>query len=226
MNDKFIINEINSVVDELTQELQRFVVHLQIALKLFYSRTINYAYFNEEKDELINLITTLLFRTGDIYSTIFDLYKLSLNQELKKIYRNFQELKKVTPEDLGINKQYCLNIISLNYQEEILLKKLNEIENKQIRDDEIVDTDFEKKKIGILLEVVRDNKKKVPRYGDREIEETKVNLDYEENYNLISNQKPKPINELDKLEKSNTISVSRIEEELGDGRMSLFPIQE
>ena len=226
LNDKFIINEINSVVDELTQELQRFVVHLQIALKLFYSRTINYAYFNEEKDELINLITTLLFRTGDIYSTIFDLYKLSLNQELKKIYRNFQELKKVTPEDLGINKQYCLNIISLNFQEEILLKKLNEIENKQIRDDEIVDTDFEKKKIGILLEVVRDNKKKVPRYGDREIEETKVNLDYEENYNLISNQKPKPINELDKLEKSNTISVSRIEEELGDGRMSLFPIQE
>ena len=66
----------------------------------------------------------------------------------------------------------------------------------------------------------------MPRYGDREIEETKVNLDYEENYNLISNQKPKPINELDKLEKSNTISVSRIEEELGDGRMSLFPIQE
>ena len=52
-------------------------------------------------------------------------------------------------------------------------------------DNELVDIDFEKKKIGILLDIVRDNKKKVPRYGDREIEETKVNLDYEENYNLI-----------------------------------------
>ena len=97
MNDKFIINEINSVVDELTQELQRFVVHLQIALKLFYSRTINYAYFNEEKDELINLITTLLFRTGNIYSTIFDLYKLSLNQELKKNFKKFPRIKKNNP---------------------------------------------------------------------------------------------------------------------------------
>ena len=142
------------------------MVHLQISLKLFYSRTINYAYFNEEKDELINLITTLLFRTRNIYSTIFDLYKLSLNQELKKISRNFQELKKITPEDLGINKQYCLNITTLNYQEEILTKKFEELDTKQISDDELVDIDFEKKKIGILLDIVRDNKKK---YHDMEI---------------------------------------------------------
>ena len=132
LNDNNIIKEINSVVEELTQELQRFVVHLQISLKLFYSRTINYAYFNEEKDELINLITTLLFRTRNIYSTIFDLYKLSLNQELKKISRNFQELKKITPEDLGINKQYCLNITTLNYQEEINIELSRRNFNKKI----------------------------------------------------------------------------------------------
>ena len=83
-----------------------------------------------------------------------------LNQELKKISRNFQELKKITPEDLGINKQYCLNITTLIYQEEILTKKFEEIDTKQISDDELVDIDFEKKKIGILLDIVRDNKKK------------------------------------------------------------------
>ena len=225
LNDNNTIKEINSVVEELTQELQRFVVHLQISLKLFYSRTINYAYFNEEKDELINLITTLLFRTGNIYSTIFDLYKLSLNQELKKISRNFQELKKITPEDLGINKQYCLNITTLNYQEEILTKKFEELDTKQISDDELVDIDFEKKKIGILLDIVRDNEKKVPRYGDREIEETKVNLDYEENYNLISNNQN--LNTLNDLEKSNTFTISKLEEDLGGfGKMALLPGQE
>ena len=145
LSDKKSIKEVDNEVNDLTQELQRFVVHLQIALKLFYSRTINYAYFNEEKDELINLITTLLFRTGNIYSTIFDLYKLSLDQEIKKMSENFYNLKKITPEELGLNKQYCLNIISLNFQEEILTKKLEELENNNINNNiNEINTDEEK----------------------------------------------------------------------------------
>ena len=123
LDDKKNIEEINFFVNELTQELQRFVVHLQISLKLFYSRTINYSYFNEEKDELINLITTLLFRSGEIYNTVFELYKLSLTQEIQKMAQNFQKLKRVAPEELGINRQYCLNLESLDCQEEILTKK-------------------------------------------------------------------------------------------------------
>ena len=197
LNDKFNIDEINLVVNDLTQELQRFVVHLQISLKLFYSRTINYSYFNEEKDELINLITSLLFRTGNIYNTVFELYRLSMEQEIEKTTKNFQNLKKANPEEFGINKQYCLNLITLILQEEILNKKLKELDesnsvgNNSINNNEEEDNnkgnDFEKKKIGIILEVVKDNKKKCPRYGDREIEETLVNLNYEENDNLLIN---------------------------------------
>ena len=122
------------------------MVHLQIALKLFYSRTINYAFFDEEKDELINLITTLLFRTGDISSTVFDLYKLSLDKEIKKMLQNFYELKKITPEELGIDKQYCLNIVTLDYQEEILTKKLEKYKKKDKTDDDEEDINFERKK--------------------------------------------------------------------------------
>ena len=205
LDDKRNIEEINFFVNELTQELQRFVVHLQISLKLFYSRTINYSYFNEEKDELINLITTLLFRSGEIYNTVFELYKLSLTQEIQKMAQNFQKLKRVAPEELGINRQYCLNLESLDCQEEILTKKLKELENKEdntdiINDDnEDNDEEFQKKKIGIILEVVRDNKKKCPRYGDRELEETTVNLNYEENYDLI----PKESNQIESNDKNN-----------------------
>ena len=63
----------NKTVNELTRQFQRFVVHLQISLILFYSRTINYSCFNEEKFEIINLVTTLVFRTGNIYDTVFEL---------------------------------------------------------------------------------------------------------------------------------------------------------
>ena len=227
LNVKKNIKEINDEVNDLTQEIQRFVVHLQIALKLFYSRTINYAYFNEEKDELINLITTLLFRTGNIYSTIFELYKLSLDQEIKEMSEKFSKLKKITPEELGLNKQYCLNITSLNFQEEILTKKLEQLENNNnineinTEEDNNNDIDLQIKKIKIILELIKENKKKVPRYGDREIEETKVDLNFEENYDIYPNEiSTQGLG----LEKTNTLN--NIDEELGIRNMSLLPINE
>ena len=214
---------VNEMVENLTQELQRFIVHIQISLKLFYSKTINYSYFNEEKDELMNLITTLLFRTGNIYNTVFELYQLSMEKEIKKMVVNFQKLKKITPEELGIEKQLCLNIVSLNFQEEILNNKLKEIEDKESKNNpqkkkDVVnlnnDLEFQKKKIQIILEVVRENKIKCPRYGDREIEETKVNLEYEENEDLI------PAN-ANKQEEDN-----KMDDEISVRKMSLLPIHE
>ena len=81
------------------------------------------------------------------------LYKLSLTQEIQKMAQNFQKLKRVAPEELGINRQYCLNLESLDCQEEILTKKLKELENKEdntdiINDDnEDNDEEFQKKKL-------------------------------------------------------------------------------
>ena len=203
-NNKKNIKKINKQVNSLTRQLQRFVVHLQISLKLFYSRTINYTSFNEEKDELINIITTLVFRTGKIYNTIFELYKLSLRQEINNMTNCLEKLAKISPEDLGIAKQYCLNKNTLEYQEEILLKKIksckkhnkSETKIKSQRNDSKVSIkeninfkkkieEMEDKNIELILKLVRENKKRCPKDGDREIEETKVNLDYEENYNLL-----------------------------------------
>ena len=47
------------------------------------------------------------------------------------------------------------------------------------------ENDIKEKNIDLILKIVRENKKRCPKYGDREIEETKVNLDYKENINLI-----------------------------------------
>ena len=82
--------DIEKDIAELTYQFQRFVIELQICLKLFYSRTINYSFFNEEKDELINLITTLIFRTGRIYEVMFSLYEFSLRNEIGDMKKNMR----------------------------------------------------------------------------------------------------------------------------------------
>ena len=202
-NNKDFIKKINIIVNEMTEQLQRFVVHLQICLKLFYARTINFSCFNEEKDELINLITTLVFRTGKISDTIFELYKLSLTPEIKNMKENFNKLIKVTPEELGISKQFCLNLETLDYQEKILMdyskgNKIKNRDNKKINSSNIVNIELSlndknlidgHKDIDVLLSIIRDNKNRCPKFGDREIDETKVKLEYEENFNMIPREK-------------------------------------
>jgi len=202
-NNKDFIKKINIIVNEMTEQLQRFVVHLQICLKLFYARTINFSCFNEEKDELINLITTLVFRTGKISDTIFELYKLSLTPEIDNMKENFNKLIKVTPEELGISKQFCLNLETLDYQEKILMdyskgNKINNRDIKKINSSNIFNIDLSlkdqnlidaHKDIDVLLSIIRDNKNRCPKFGDREIDETKVKLEYEENFNMIPREK-------------------------------------
>ena len=144
-------------IAELTYQFQRFVIKLQICLKLFYSRTINYSFFNEEKDELINLITTLIFRTGKIYDTMFSLYRFSLRREIHDMTIKYEKLKKITPEDLGVARQFCLDKTTLEMQEEILQKALKDCENEG-----------------------ENEKRRIPKPGQRNMEDLKVNLDFDD----------------------------------------------
>ena len=249
-NDKNNIKLINKQVNELTYQLQRFVIHLQISLKLFYSRTINYSCFNEEKDELINIVTTLVFRTGEIYNTIFELYKLSLIPEINNMTNCLQKLIKITPEELGVSKKFCLDKKTLDYQEEILINELNKNKNKNknkskdIKNDEINtnsertesrssinknldfrqnEDEIEKNNINTIIALVRENKKKCPKYGDREMEETKVNLDYEENFNLILANSIKKENELNNNSDNALLPTNEIKNEDNSSINSYVP---
>ncbi len=186
-------------VAELTYQFQKFVIKLQICLKLFYSRTINYSFFNEEKDELINLTTTLIFRTGEIYNIMFALYEFSLRREIADMTMKYQKLKKITPEDLGVAKQFCLDKETLEMQEQILLKNLNEINENEKNDNsknkessnkfdlnkgaieiDIKEKNLEKNQITTLLALIQDKKKRIPKPGQRDMEDIKVNLDFDD----------------------------------------------
>ena len=194
-------NEVNKkdieiAIAEITYQFQRFVIKLQVCLKLFYNRTINYSFFNEEKDELINLITTLIFRTGKIYDVMFSLYEFSLRSEIEDMKMKYERLKKITPEELGVVKQFCLNKETLDLQEEILQKHLKEItENEGNRNNEnnninlekgafeidIRENKMEKRKIMTLITLIEDKKKRIPKPGQRNFEDMKVNLDFDDN---------------------------------------------
>ena len=190
--------DIEKDIAELTYQFQRFVIKLQICLKLFYSRTINYSFFNEEKDELINLITTLIFRTGRIYEVMFSLYEFSLRNEIGDMKKKYEKLKKITPEDLGVAKQFCLNKETLDLQEQILSKKLKEI-NESEKEDKIkgkesnvkleidkgaIEIDLkenrERTNVTTLLSVINDKKKRCPRPGEKNMEDMKINLEFDD----------------------------------------------
>ena len=180
-------------IAELTYQFQRFVIKLQICLKLFYSRTINYSFFNEEKDELINLITTLIFRTGKIYETMFSLYRFSLRREIHDMTMKYEKLKKITPEDLGVARQFCLDKTTLEMQEEILQKALKDCENEGENEKEkknennkgayeinLTENKMEKRKITTLIKLVEDKKRRIPKPGQRNMEDLKVNLNFDD----------------------------------------------
>ena len=46
---------------EIIKEIQNFIEIKQVVFKLFYSKSINYKYFIDEKDEIINLLSYILF---------------------------------------------------------------------------------------------------------------------------------------------------------------------
>ena len=105
--DKKIYCE-EKALDIITQ-LQEFMVLIQIIIKIFYSRSISYAYFRDEKDEFLNLVSFIIFNNDKIYKKFFELFEL-MNKENEEILESkFNLLGDLTPEEIGIKPEFCLN---------------------------------------------------------------------------------------------------------------------
>ena len=129
------------ICGEITKALQKFILKLQSALRLMYSKTINYQCFIEEKDEFINLVTNLIFRDGKLYDDVYELFKLCLNDQIKILDNKFLELKSLKPETLGIHEKFCLNNCTLNFQKQLLENNKNKFIPKQkVEDEELYTT--------------------------------------------------------------------------------------
>ena len=113
---------------EITKDLQKFIIKLQTCLRLMFCKTINYQCFIEERDEFINLITSFIFQEGRIFEKIYHLYEFSLEKEISQFKSKLEDLKNISPIDLGIHEKFSLNDSTISFQDK--LSKKYEEKNK------------------------------------------------------------------------------------------------
>ena len=138
-NKKLTEEEFNKVIKQLeintTKNLQEFIIMMNCSLKLFYSTCINYAFFKEEKDDLINLVISLFFKIGKLYETIFELYSLSYSKDIQSLEEKLQDLQYINPKSLEISEKYCLDEDTLDLQNNIIKEKQKEKQENKNKED-------------------------------------------------------------------------------------------
>jgi len=105
---------------KVVKGLQKMTLKLQTSLRLMYAKTINYQCFIEEKDEFINLICNTIFKTGDLYELIYELFSLTLLFDIEDFKKKLKLFQNVNPEDLSIKPQFCLNHNTISLQNELM----------------------------------------------------------------------------------------------------------
>ena len=94
---------------EIIKLIQNFIEIMQVVLKLFYSKSINYRYFIDEKDEIINLITYIVFNIPKIYKSLSKIFSNMNYEKIEKLESQFIKLGNLTPKEFGISPKFCLD---------------------------------------------------------------------------------------------------------------------
>ena len=159
INQEKFDNLIQNFEKEITNSLQEFISQMHSALKLFYSTSIDLKFFEEEKDDLINMITCFFFRTGKLYESILNLYSITFKQELQNFQEKLIELKPVKPKKLDIEIKFCLDEDTKDLQNKLKNSKNTKNfkeEKKEIKED---NSDLKKvKKSSLFQNIAKENK--------------------------------------------------------------------
>ena len=190
------LKEFKDLEENITLQLQDFIINMQCTLKFYYCNVMDYNVFANEKDELINLITNLIFKSGKLYDTIYDLYLLSMSDVVKKLEDKLLDLKDVKPGDLGIQIKFCLDDETLKLQQSILKDKRIEREKKKLEEGK--DNKEEKDNLNNQLELITEeleDRKRQSLDDIKEEDDDKGNqILYEEDDNNIDTSSKKKIN--------------------------------
>ena len=170
---------------EITSSLQNFICNMHCTVKLFYSTVIDYAPFQEEKDDLINMLITIFFKTGSLYETIYNLYSISFSQQIQDLQDKLITLKDVKPKNLGVQIKFCLDDDTLELQKSILKKKREEKEGKEKEEKEKEDKEKNKNmdKQNSGLDLIKEGEEE----EKDEDEDKEENNDKEDNNDNIDN---------------------------------------
>ena len=182
-------NKLKNFEIEITSSLQDFISQMHCTLKLFYSTVIDYSPFQEEKDDLINMLITLFFKTGSLYETIFNLYNLAFSQQIQDLQDKLIKLRNVKPKTLGVQIKFCLDDDTLELQQKILKDKREEKEEKEKegKESKIENEKNNKEKQNNGLDLIKE--------GDEEEKEDEENEINTGSNNNKQNEKEKEKNE-------------------------------
>ena len=105
---------------DIIEDLKRFIMKIQTTTKLFYCKSVNLDFFIEEKDELVNLVTSIIFLKEKIYENIYSLFELQFKNEVNDFKYKLYLVKDTKPIDLNIPHKLSLDE---NTSKEILKMK-------------------------------------------------------------------------------------------------------
>ena len=132
---------------EAVNEIQNFIEIMQVALKLFYSKSINFKDFTVEKDELINLISYILFNKKNFYKLILQLFSYMNAKKIEKFELKLKESESITPRKVGVNPKFCLDKETEEFWEEYKNKLKDKNENSDKNSSTEEDTLKKKEKL-------------------------------------------------------------------------------
>jgi len=115
--------------DSVIKDIQDFIDIIAIALKLFYMKSINYDYFEHEKDEFINLVCQILFNQKNFEKELFKFFELSNKEKQSQFKQKKKLLGDITPKDVGISIKFRLDKETENF------KKNNNYGNESIKEE-------------------------------------------------------------------------------------------
>ena len=209
-------NSIKKFEERITKCLQEFILTMNCSLKLFYSTCINFSFFKEEKDDLINLVISLFFKTGKLYETLFELYSLSYNNEIEILQEKLIDLKNIKPKILEITDKYCLDEVTLELQSKIIKEKQKE------RNDNNNEIENDDKKNNILPSI-KENEELIEN-DDCIIKKSRTSNDSDVNPKFLSNN-PNLKKEKD-IKIENKYSENSDEDDEGEGDYLLSKLKE
>ena len=207
-------NNLTKFEEEITTNLQNFMIHMHCTTKLFYSTVIDFSPFQLEKDDLLNMLITLFFKTGNLYETIYELYNRAFSKEIQDLQDKLIKLKNVKPKSLGVQVKFCLDDDTLELQKKILKEKREEkdkkeMEQKEAEKKETKNEEKKEEKINNNLEQnilkTKANELDLIKEGEEEEKED----DNDENNNLINTSQNKDGSYL--LEKINSLDDSKVD---------------
>lgn len=118
-NDPNYEKNISDISEEIVDHIQKFIIKTQNALKLYYGAAVNLECFLEEKDELINLITSCFFQTGKIYNKVYEMFSMQINKQILDLDAKLKQISNITPKDIDIPDKFSLDEATIRYQNEL-----------------------------------------------------------------------------------------------------------